>query len=189
MTIIGIDTSGKIGQLPIYVAAVKIKNPKTLNELRESLIKKKTVFGTRRKFDAKYLNKNDIENLVRSIQHSATIVTSNVYSEVLYRFSHIKKPSIRVLASTMYMTSKNLSEKNDTILVDKDYDYERMKFLCSTIKTLFRKIDSNELEVEIGTSYNDSISIADVTASLCRLGKLEYQRLEADKLISVLNEL
>ena len=49
------------------------------------------------------------------------------------------------------------------ILIDKDYNYDKMRFLCSSVAFLLRKFEGKDLNVEVGTSYNESIGLADIS--------------------------
>jgi len=72
------------------------------------------------------------------------------------------------------------------ILIDKDYDYDKMRFLCSSVAFLLRKFEGKDLNVEVGTSYNESIGLADIVAKLARLGRLHADELGTDELKDIM---
>ncbi len=53
------------------------------------------------------------------------------------------------------------------ILIDKDYGLEQMKNLCYYIARLFYVLDEKNITVDIGTSYNEVIGLADLIAGAC----------------------
>lgn len=180
--IIGVDTSGKIGDFPLYVSAVKMKSP-ILEDLKKSVGKRKLVFLTRRKLDARYLNNSEVELLLQSIDYSLYLMSSNIFSSVLKRFRYLSEPRYKIASSAIYIALKSVVMERDVVLVDKDYDYGIMRIICSTVKILFKRSGLN-VEIEVGTSYNEVIALADIVAKLGRIGRLKAKRLEEEMLSS-----
>lgn len=67
------------------------------------------------------------------------------------------------------MASKSLTKNKDVILIDKDYDYWKMKVLLHSVKLLYRKEKNLYVDVEVGTSFNEIVSLSDLIAGLGRL--------------------
>ncbi len=185
--IIGIDTSGKLNQLPMWVAAVKQMRGGLLEELKKSVGKRLPIVLRRRRLDGKYLNQKEIETLKRGIVFSVAVLRSPVYGSCLKNFRYFRDPEARLLASVIFLTLKNLELRNeDVVLIDKDYDYNKMRFLCSSVSFLLRKLRRENPSVEIGTSYNESIGLADIVAKLARLGKLPAIEIDRHELENIL---
>ncbi|KXB00437.1 hypothetical protein AKJ42_00670 [candidate division MSBL1 archaeon SCGC-AAA261C02] len=181
--IFGVDTSGKINQLPMWVGVVKPKRRGILEELKKSVARRKPVISARRRLNGRYLNQGEIEKLVENTSFSVGLLRAPVYASCLRNFRSLHDPKVRVLASVIFLTLKDLPiREEDVILVDKDYDYDKMRFLCSSIGFLLRKFEGKNLDVEVGTSYNESIGLADIVAKLGRLGKLQASEMNPNSL-------
>ncbi|MCK4405649.1 MAG: hypothetical protein KAV43_03990 [Hadesarchaea archaeon] len=185
--IVGIDTSGKIDQLPMWIGVVRPMQRGILDNLRKSVGGRAPVLLARRRLDGKYLNQEEIETLKKNVNLSSKVLRAPAYASCIWDFRSLHDPKVRILASAILLTLRNLRvQEEDVILIDKDYDYDKMRFLCSSVAFLLRKFEGKDLNVEVGTSYNESIGLADIVAKLARLGRLHADELGTDELKDIM---
>jgi len=162
--IVAVDTSGKIDQLPMWIGVVKPIRRGILDNLRKSVGERVPVLLTRRRLDGKYLNQEEIKTLKKNVNFSTKVLRAPTYASCLRDFRLLHDPKVRILASAIFLALRDLRvQEEDVILIDKDYDYDKMRFLCSSVAFLLRKFEGKDLNVEVGTSYNESIGLADIS--------------------------
>lgn len=168
--LIGIDTSGKIGQLPIGFGAVKLVNGGILDEIKAKAGERKKILTRRRRIKASDLVEQEIEYSFShiSMPKSSTLLKSEEYRILKEKYSTIKDWKFKLLASCIHFIACDITEEHDVILIDKDYGLEQMKNLCHYVKRLFSILDEKNITVDIGTSYNEVIGLADLIAGACK---------------------
>ncbi|VVB95541.1 Uncharacterised protein [uncultured archaeon] len=168
--LIGIDTSGKIGQLPIGFGAVKLVNSGILDEIKTKAGKRKKILTRRRRIKAADLVEEEIEYSVSRINmpKSSTLLKSEEYRILKDEHYYIKDWKFKLLASCIHYIASDITNEHDVVLIDKDYGLEQMKNLCHHVERLFVALDKKHITVDIGTSYNEVIGLADLIAGACK---------------------
>lgn len=168
--LIGIDTSGKIGQLPIGLGAVKLVSSGILDEIKAKAGERKKILTRRRRIKASDLVEQEIEYSFSRINmpKSSTLLKSEEYRILKEEYYYIKDWKFKILASCIHYIANNITDEHDVILIDKDYGLEQMKNLCHYVGRLFFVLDEKHITVDIGTSYNEVIGLADLIAGACK---------------------
>ena len=82
--IVGIDTSGKIDQLPMWIGVVRPMQRGILDNLRKSVGGRAPVLLARRRLDGKYLNQEEIETLKKNVNLSSKVLRAPAYASCLW---------------------------------------------------------------------------------------------------------
>ena len=111
--LIGIDTSGKIGQLPIGLGAVKLVNGGVLDEIKTNAGKRKKILTRRRRIKASDLVEQEIEYSVSSINmpKSSTLLKSEEYRTLKDEYYHIKDWKFKILASCIHYIASEITKR------------------------------------------------------------------------------
>jgi hypothetical protein len=187
----GVDTSGKIGQGNLYVAAIEYQKTDILADLRTKVAKRHKALASRRRMKASELNDNEkkwfIDNF--SLNYSSSCLSIPVFSQLRCKFMYIKNWRFKILASAIYLTLKNRVKDSDVILLDRDYSEDVMKHLKRCIEFLFSLDNKHDVVVDVGTSFNEVIALADLVAgcSSHRIAKFkELQLREIEDMVRLL---
>ncbi len=170
--LIGIDTSGKIGQLPIGLGAVRLVKSGILDEIKAKAGERKKILTKRRRIKAVDLVGQEINFSLScsDMPKSSTLLKSEDYRILREKYASIKDWKFKILASCIHFIATDITEENDVVLIDKDYGLEQMKNLCYYIARLFFVLDEKNITVDIRTSYNEVIGLADLNSRCVQEG-------------------
>jgi len=176
--LIGIDTSGKLGQLPIGLGAVKLVKSGILDEIKAKAGKRKKILTRRRRIKAADLVGQEIDYSLYLIDmpKSSTLLKSEEYRLLKNKYSSAKDWKFKVLASCIHFIASDITEENDVVLIDKDYGLEQMKNICHYVGRLFLSFNEKHITVDIGTSYNEVIGLADLIAGACKKNQIRCSK-------------
>jgi len=162
----GLDTSGKVGQGSLYISIVENRYIDILSDLRKKIRKRHVALASRRRIKSNTLNDIELKWFIENLKssHSSCYLSISAFSELRSKFMHIKNWKFKILACTFYLASKNLVNKNDVILIDRDYSEDVMRDLLRYLKRLFEYNSKNDIILDVGTSFNDVITLADIIA-------------------------
>jgi len=186
----GVDTSGKIGEGNIYIAVVEHRNSNFLPLLRDVVRKRHRALASRKRVKGSELTEKELDWIVKNFdsRFSASFIGINAFSNLRDNLLATKDWKLKILASAIFLTSKNAVNSDDVILVDRDYSEDVMERLFSYLKMLF-KINGKNPIFETGTSFNDAITKADLIARCARKGKIkmrEFKQVEIIRLVRML---
>lgn len=171
MAVIGVDTSGKVRQTPLYVAAVKLENrDDLLRKLREKASKRKRGLLSRRNIKAVDLKRNELKFFMDNLRqpYSVSVMTSKNLEDILKKFRHEKNWGFKLLAAQIHFVSDRHTKSGDVIVIDRDYTSSVMDELSNFVRRLFEK-DSKDVHVLIGSRYTEeAIQLADLVAGSAR---------------------
>jgi len=168
--LIGIDTSGKIGQLPLALGAIKLIKSGALDGIKAKAGERKKILTRRRRIKATDLVRQEINYSFSRINmpRSSTLLKSEEYRLLKEIYSNIRDWKFKLLASCIHFIACDITEENDVVLIDKDYGLEQMKNICHYVERLFFILDRKHITADIGTSYNEVIGLADLIAGACK---------------------
>lgn len=168
--LIGIDTSGKLGQMPMSLGAVKLIRNGLLDKIKAKAGERKKILTRRRRIKATDLIYQEVDYSISLIDmpKSSTLLRSEDYRLLKEKYSSIKDWKFKILASCIHFIACDITKIDDVILIDKDYGLEQMKNICHYVRRLFFCLDEKNITVDIGTSYNEVIGLADLIAGACK---------------------
>lgn len=111
MGIIGVDTSGKLGQFPVFIGVVKTKKSGILDEIRKSVSKRKLIVSKRRRVNVNYLTKKEIKTLISNVDYSVFVLSSPVFSNCLRKFRSLKDVKFKILGASIYYGFEIIDKK------------------------------------------------------------------------------
>ncbi len=171
MVVVGVDTSGKVNQPPLYVAAVKLENRDNLLKiLREKASKRKSGLLSRKSIKAIDLTSNELKFFVDNLKqpYSVSVMTSSSLENIVKKFRHEKNWEFKLLAAQIHFVCDKYIKSGDVIVVDRDYTSPVMDELSNYVKRLFER-DSKRVHVLIGSRYTEeAIQLADLVAGSAR---------------------
>jgi len=187
----GVDTSGKIGQGNLYLSVVEYKQTDIMEKLREKVSKRHMALASRRRIKATDLKESELKWFVDNflLKYSASILSISSFSALRKEMLNVKDWKFKTLASSIYFSSKNLIRNNDVLLIDRDYSENVMKSILAYTRTLFEKLDRKNVIVEVGTSFNEVIAIADIVAGCAKRKQVDCKKLKPKDLAEILRSL
>jgi len=186
----GVDTSGKIGEGNLFIAAVKHENTDFMGKLREMIAKRHRGLSGRRRIKASFLNDKELAFVAHNIrsQHEGSVLTISDFSEIRKNVCNLRDWKIKSLAAAIYMSSKRIVKNGDVVLVDRDYSEDVMKNLLAYLKTMFAS-DGKNVTMESGTSFNEVIAKADLIAGCLRKGTIKPNKINVKEITRLVSGL
>lgn len=181
----GVDTSGKIGQGTLYISIVEDGKTSVLSELRKKIEKRHLALASRRRIKASNLNQLELKWFIDSLplNYDSSCLSISTFSKLRKRFMNVKNWKIKILACAVYITSRRIVANDAVILIDRDYSEDVMKNLIKYIGLFFEYFDTNRVVVDVGTSFNEVIALADIVAgcskrSVMTCREIKYEEIE-----------
>jgi hypothetical protein len=106
------------------------------------------------------------------------------FSELRKRISYLNNWKFKVLSCAIYLSCKNHVKSGNVILIDRDYSENVMKTIFGYVRILF-KTHGNEVIVESGDSFNETIAKADLIAGCGRKGVIKPHRIEPKEILKL----
>ena len=184
--LIGVDTSGKIGEGNLFAAAVVFEKSDIMVKLREKVAKRHQALANRRRIKASDLKKNELEWFKENLNLKYSGITLGISDFVLIKKAvcDLQDWKIKTLASLFFMLCGNTAKTNDVILIDRDYSEKVMDNIIKYVTYLFNKT-KRKVIVEVGTSFNEVIAEADLIAGCMRKKIIRSKNLNTKELISL----
>jgi len=87
-----------------------------------------------------------------------------------------------MLGHIIFELIRQKASNKDVVLIDRDYDVVRMKYLCEVVRALAKQV-CLDIFVETGTSFNDAIALADLIAGCARKKIIKSREISTKKII------
>jgi len=187
--IIGVDSSGKIGST-MYIAAVFLDHDETvLKQLRKKVKSRHLALASRRRIKANALRKSELDFVRQTIKSNYEIIKlpATQYRVLKQKSKNVPRWKFAMLSHIIFELIKKNIHNKDVILIDRDYDIVRMKYLCERIMSLAKQAGL-DIFVETGTSFNDAIALADLVAGCARKKVIKSKELSTKKITAGIHE-
>lgn len=167
--LLGVDTSGKIGQGNLYIAIVKHRDSDFMKLLREKIRKRNKAIASRRRIKASSLNKEELLWVAKNFDtyFTCSVLTISDFSKLRKELMSISNWKFKILSCVIYVTCRDKVKSNDVLLIDRDYSHNMMKRIFEYLKFFF-KLSKKNIIAESGDSFNETIAKADLIAGCGR---------------------
>lgn len=188
MPLIGVDTSGKIGEGNLFIAAVEYRKTDFLERLRKKVRKRNPGIASRRRIKANELNDIELQWIARNFNanYNSTNLPITGYASLKRNLLRVPAWKFKTLAAAIFLTAQELTKEGDVMLIDRDYSENVMPLVLENVKVLFEKGNKHVI-VESGTSYNEVIALADLIAGCSRRKAVQAKELNAEEILKVLH--
>jgi hypothetical protein len=161
----------------LYIAIVRHEETNIMALLREKVRKRHRGLADRRRIKASDLIEHELIWLINNFKprYDGIALTISDFSDIKENTSYIKDWKIKILASAVYLTCRDLVKSGDVILIDRDYSENVMKNLFNYLELLFRT-EGKKVVIESGTSFNEVIAKADLIAGCLRGGVIRARK-------------
>jgi hypothetical protein len=171
MSVIGLDTSGRLGQFPVVIACVKLeKKTFILDELRNKIRRRHKALSSRKVIKARDLTNDELRWFIKRIDFPfvVMIITSKDFQEITKKYGTRKNWDFKFLGACYYNLLSELYDKNvKKILIDRDYVKSTMLTILRTITNLF-SLEEEIPNISISSSLDLEIQLADLIAGAFR---------------------
>jgi hypothetical protein len=181
--IVGVDTSGKIKQAPLYVAIVRLdRKDDAIRKVIKKAGARKSVLLSRRSVKAVDLTEDELKFFMQNLKnpYAVSVLTVGKLRGFVNVFRNVRNWRYKLLAAQIHFTSERYVVPSDVVVIDRDYTSVVMDELCNCVKRLF-KADGKEVHVLVGSRYTeDAIALADLVAGSARKSAVLARKFELE---------
>jgi hypothetical protein len=172
--IIGIDFSGKIGQFPLIIVAVRTDNFSSLYELRKHLIKRGSSIGSRKIIKARDLRVAELSNFCKSLNFDFSYLRFSSVSYEKYRKlqerMRIRNFVYHLLAALIFKTYSPLIKPGDKLFIHQEYTGSFSDVVKKDLDSLNIRFLKVKPEITISLENKNEIQLADLIAGSIKKG-------------------
>lgn len=180
---LALDTSGKLNDLPIFVAASRADRTQFMGEFREKIKKRSPGIAARRRIKSSDLTDEELAWFLNRIDFPFRVIECDSLQYRTFKALHQqrRKWKFEFLALLYYSCISGLAKDNEEILIDKDYDSISMRFVENALKEMLLKWNNVHANVNIAEK-DDAIVAADLIAGAARRGLVSSVKANAIEL-------